>query len=376
MDERAKRAAENIVAGVLSGGNDVGLVFKPEGELAFVEAIIEAIENEYQPLSDPSVAQLIEEARECVRLLPDGMMNLDAGEVAKTVNQLCGALEQQVVARGEAEKRVEEVERRLRIPCAQCGGPHEFDTSIPSVVWNRIIRASSLPDYLCTTCIVRAFATAGEGFTATLWGEDFNGVPIEVIVNGQNAQDAAAISEENTRLRVRIQELEEVEQMNAVLKYDWLALCGLRESYITALTAISKWIKPIDNGRCGVCRIAFRSYDLRGNPQPCESPTCLSRLLDNALASMIDPPPENVKYQGSWLWALSQMKAGKRVRRTVWPLTSWLAHAPYVMFGGHLIELTNEMQRHGNWGALVEDFEATDWQLTDSAPTGESEGRG
>lgn len=104
------------------------------------------------------------------------------------------------------EQRISELERRLRIPfgkfpCAQCGGPHEFDTSIPSVTWNEVIRAKALPEYLCTTCIVREFVRAGRGFTATLWNEEFNGVKVEFVVNGQNANDAALVNEENNRFR-------------------------------------------------------------------------------------------------------------------------------------------------------------------------------
>jgi hypothetical protein len=72
----------------------------------------------------------------------------------------------------ETERELE-LERRLRIPfgtlpCAQCGGPHDFDTSIPSELWNHVIRAKGLPEYLCTTCIVREFVRAGTSFTANL----------------------------------------------------------------------------------------------------------------------------------------------------------------------------------------------------------------
>lgn len=84
--------------------------------------------------------------------------------------------------------RVLELERRLKIPfgklpCAQCGGPHDFDTSVDSEIWNRVIRAKELPEYLCTTCIVREFAKAGESFSAKLWGEEFKGTPITVAIN-------------------------------------------------------------------------------------------------------------------------------------------------------------------------------------------------
>ena len=105
-------------------------------------------------------------------------------------------------------RRVVELERRLRIPvgklpCAQCGGPHDFDTSIPSVLWNQVVRARGLPDYLCTTCIVREFVRAGQSFTAQLWNEEFNGVNIEIVIEGQTAKDAALVQEENNTLRNR-----------------------------------------------------------------------------------------------------------------------------------------------------------------------------
>jgi hypothetical protein len=64
-----------------------------------------------------------------------------------------------------------------------------------------VIRGAGLPDYLCLTCIVRAFVEAGEGFTAQLWGPGLDGLPIEVLVNGAQARSMAALSEENTTFR-------------------------------------------------------------------------------------------------------------------------------------------------------------------------------
>jgi len=89
--------------------------------------------------------------------------------------------------------------------CSGCGGPHPFDTTVPSVVWNAVIRGGGLPDYLCITCIVAAFVRANRSFTAELVGGGFSPpVPIEVRVRGEVAQDAAAISNENTRLRAEL----------------------------------------------------------------------------------------------------------------------------------------------------------------------------
>jgi hypothetical protein len=89
-------------------------------------------------------------------------------------------------------------------PCCGCGGPHLFDTVVPSVRWNAVIRAAGLPDYLCASCVVKAFAERVESFTATLWGQSFNGLPIEVYIAGKPALDAAAVSEENTSLRAEL----------------------------------------------------------------------------------------------------------------------------------------------------------------------------
>ncbi len=88
--------------------------------------------------------------------------------------------------------------------CSGCDGPHPFDTSIPSVLWNRVIRAAGLPDYLCLTCIVRAFAKAGVSFTAELYGDDFNGLPIAIEVNGATSTAPFELNEENNRLRVEL----------------------------------------------------------------------------------------------------------------------------------------------------------------------------
>jgi hypothetical protein len=93
--------------------------------------------------------------------------------------------------------------------CSRCGGPCPFDTSLPSVLWNGVIRAQGLPDYLCTTCIVRAFAKAGVSFTATLWGDDFGGLPIEVRVNDAVARSADLLQEDIVALRRVMEEMAE-----------------------------------------------------------------------------------------------------------------------------------------------------------------------
>lgn len=117
--------------------------------------------------------------------------------------ELASYIDQGVAQAVQAERERWNCTKPIDAPpvCSGCGGPHPFDTSIPSVVWNRVIRDGGLPDYLCTTCIIRAFALAGVSFTATLWSPEFHGLPIHVMVRDHVATDAAAISEENTQLR-------------------------------------------------------------------------------------------------------------------------------------------------------------------------------
>lgn len=91
--------------------------------------------------------------------------------------------------------------------CGGCGGPHRFDTSVPSVLWNRVIRSLGISEYLCLTCILRAFARAGISFTATLWGDGFDGLPIAVEVNGAVSRAVHELNEENNRLRSTLSEV-------------------------------------------------------------------------------------------------------------------------------------------------------------------------
>lgn len=221
-----------------------------KGILADFKRAIESVS--VRPAPDPSVVQLIEEARS----IPDN--DAYPVETYQLMNLLADALEQQVAARKEAEDRLRVLSVRI-------------------------------------------------------------GTPI------QQLRDVADVDREN----------EQLQRMNAVLKYDWLALCGLRDSYINATDTLR--------------RIARFDPDAR-----------------EALKSMIDPPPENVKYQGSWPWALSQMKAGRIVARGGYEICE---QSPG---GGYYLA---EIPGYGGafWTPISEDFEAIDWQLIDSTPTGESE---
>lgn len=145
--------------------------------------------------------------------------------------------------------------------CGQCGGPHDFDTSIPSVVWNQVIRARGLSDYLCMACIIREFARVGQGFTATLWSEEFNGIPIEVIVNGQNAKDASLIQEENNSLRNQINDASQsiVNEADKVGQLMQTAATAMRDVCVEKVKALPDYPASCDVWVQQGCTCSFRA---------------------------------------------------------------------------------------------------------------------
>ncbi len=70
--------------------------------------------------------------------------------------------------------------------CSGCGGEYRYDVSIASTVWNRVIRAKGLPEYLCAACIIAEFVKANEPFSAWLSGDGISD-RIHVEVNGKLA---------------------------------------------------------------------------------------------------------------------------------------------------------------------------------------------
>jgi len=96
--------------------------------------------------------------------------------------------------------------------CGGCGGPHRFDTSVPSVAWNAVIRARGLSEYLCTSCILREFVRDGRSFTAELYGDGMSGIPVEFRIAEQVATDAAKINDENNALRSALDRIHEIAQ--------------------------------------------------------------------------------------------------------------------------------------------------------------------
>lgn len=119
-------------------------------------------------------------------------------EYETTVGEITALLDH-ITALGEELKRFE-------YPCGGCGGPHEYDTSVPSPLWNRVVREQGLSDYLCASCIVKVFARARTSFTAELYGPELDGpqVPhISVQINETPIDDSYGC------LQARIRELEE-----------------------------------------------------------------------------------------------------------------------------------------------------------------------
>lgn len=149
--------------------------------------------------------------------------------------------------KAEAEAlRARVADRPTSLPCGGCGGPHRYDTSVPSVLWNAVIRAKGLSEFLCASCILEQFVLAGSSFTAELWGDGLpTGQPIEVRVGGQVAEAAAKIGEENTALRAR---LSEAEAEKGALRRAWDAVAdefpGPQEGWVTD-TAASLMLKAV-----------------------------------------------------------------------------------------------------------------------------------
>jgi len=184
-----------------------------------------------------------------------------------------------------------------------------------------------------------------------------------------------------------------------------------------ALERINDCIEPIDNGRCGICRIGFRSYGLKGKPQPCSRPDCLSHKIDNALTQLAAPlaPVERrphsimtrdeydkftlqgwhevchnyesgntaVRYlgvvedaqlapvEGTWGWALEQMKAGKKVTCEDHRLRYVEITLALGIFDSGFVEYHQYADRwmRGSKAFVFEpnDFIRTDWRIADES---------
>jgi hypothetical protein len=161
--------------------------------------------------------------------------------------------------------------------CGSCGGPHQFDTSVPSVIWNQVIRAQGLSEYLCTTCIVREFARAGRNFTAALYGAGFHGLPIEIQVDNAVAQDAHLIQEENNALRWKLFEAEAT-LARVMQERDAECQCGLAPEHHEQWTlscpvrahreeAVKQWQRRILDLEAALVRVTQELLEERANKE-------------------------------------------------------------------------------------------------------------
>jgi hypothetical protein len=63
-------------------------------------------------------------------------------------------------------------------PCQLCSRPVIFEFTVESPIWNRVVKARNLPEYLCFWCFDKLATEAGER------------VPIGVNLNGKSAYSA------------------------------------------------------------------------------------------------------------------------------------------------------------------------------------------
>jgi hypothetical protein len=161
--------------------------------------------------------------------------------------------------------------------------------------------------------------------------------------------------------------LNEVEQINAAVTDDWLALCGLRERFIEAQRLL------IITADYDVNDIACWCYirTTNGKQRAIEDHDVQCRQARSI--AYIDPPPENVKYQGSWAWALEQMKAGKRVTNDDTDGYYCLDYYEASAGAERHLSLYSMDGTLANCELLIgpEDFESTSWRLIEDTPTGE-----
>jgi len=131
------------------------------------------------------------------------------------------------------------------VRCAHCGGPHPFDTVIPNPAWVRVVRAAGLPEFLCLTCIVAAFARAGEGFTAVLYGQGLDGLAIDFRIGGKVATDAAVLVQANVDLTLRLREIRgTLRACAAVLEGETPTLVSMREGMVAEVHRVLEQRMP------------------------------------------------------------------------------------------------------------------------------------
>ena len=101
--------------------------------------------------------------------------------------------------------------------CSNCHGPYEYDISIPSPLWNKVIRPEGHEtgnEYLCGSCIIKQFAIAGVSFQGELYGDNVS-LPGALARRISIQFDMIAIEDTYGSLDAKIREVKEaVENRN------------------------------------------------------------------------------------------------------------------------------------------------------------------
>lgn len=155
-----------------------------------------------ESLPVPTPAQTVLRVRVLTQALATRTQERD--QLQNTVELLSSRTEVKAMIQGLADLRDGRVEPLNPADlCAMCGGPYQFDTTIPSETWNRVVRAQNLPEYLCLTCIVRVFMQAKQGFTAELWGGEFNGETFSLSLGDVESRLVACQAERDREAELR-----------------------------------------------------------------------------------------------------------------------------------------------------------------------------
>lgn len=186
--------------------------------------------------------------------------------------------------------------------CGGCGGKHGFDTSVPSPLWNAVIRRAGLSDYLCAACILKAFAQAETSFSAVLYGDDLAGIPIVVEVNGEAAHGAMELVEQNNSLRAQLTAIGK-----ALRAYPDSDLASLAETVATRNEALEAQLtaREQENAQwkaafASACEIAEREHF--DGCDTCASTQCEdSKQLTAELAALApSQPPQTTAENTGW----------------------------------------------------------------------------
>ena len=143
--------------------------------------------------------------------------------------------------------------------CDNCGGEYRFDTSIPSPVWNEVVRAKGGSEFLCIQCVVLAFVQAGRAVRATLWGDNEGVTETEIFIRPKGTDEShAECHAQEERLLGRIGELHnklaairavpagDLVSRKAVLEIISQTRVGERDSDLRSIAAAIHALAPVE----------------------------------------------------------------------------------------------------------------------------------